>query len=78
MWRKAMTWGSFYIQKLSKYKNDKKSCQNLLTRKLVMVIMQLSNDKETCQKANENCQIRNNGNMRLQDKETGKCRYIII
>ena len=78
MWQKAMTWGSFSIQKPPKYKNDKKSCQNLLTRKLVMVIMQLSNDKETCQKANENCQIRNNGNMRLQDKETGKCRYIII
>ena len=67
MWQKAMAWGSFFVIFLN---NDKKSCQNLLTRKLVMVIIQLSDDKESCQKVNESCQNRNNGNMRLQDKET--------
>lgn len=43
-----------------------------------MVIMQLSGDKETCQKVNENCQNWNNENIRLQDKETEECRYTII
>ena len=40
--------------------NDKESCQNLLTRNLVMSIMQLKDDKETCQKYKESCQDVNN------------------
>jgi len=35
-----------------------------------MVIMQLQDDNETCQKVNENCQVWNKENMKLQDRET--------
>ena len=51
------------------FQNDKKSCQKVLTRKLVMVIMQLSNDKETCQNANKRCQIWNSIKISLHMKE---------
>jgi len=70
MWCRSHDAGLFFMQKSGKCKNDNFFCQNLLTRKLVMVIMQLQDDNETCQKVNENCQVWNNENMKLRDRET--------